>query len=431
MPANWVGGTTAVTQVDTATVSGTWALNDTIRTTLYDESGVSHAVTSTSTGTVIETNVIDPHIADLNNSSDILFARTTWAKATSTTFTGTADLAGRPISGNIVSLNPAINRAVSSVPVGSGLVGGSTSLTPWAQTTANVGPNDGLTAANWSAGSLPADNDTVLFLPHATDVDFAGRPVSYDLLYGLDHSSIDLKSLKIGRSYRGTIGDSIGEHYFVIDCRWPASTAGVTVIDSSCPAIWLGGTHDAINVAGLPAGQNALQLKGGTIDVLRMLGARVRGKITVADNCPVLAFECFGANMDVVIGVETSTFINTINSNGGNWLIERAIRGASNDGVFTSTGGTYRHTIGLVTVINNYGGIFYYNGSGTLAALNNYAGTTSFEENIQGSVTVSAAKIWSGQILDKSGLANVIYSANVIVYGGSVSSDTATTQQQT
>jgi len=38
--------------------------------------------------------------------------------------------------------------------------------------------------------------------------------------------------------------------------------------------------------------------------------------------------------------------------------------------------------------------------------------------------------IWSGQILDKSGLQNVVYSANVIVYGGSVSSETAVTLQQ-
>ena len=94
-------------------------------------------------------------------------------------------------------------------------------------------------------------------------------------------------------------------------------------------------------------------------------------------------------------------------------------------------GGPGGHTIGAIDQLDMYGGIFYANSSSDLTELNNYAGTTSFEENIQAGITVVAAKIWSGQILDKSGLGNVVYSNNVIVFGGSVTSDTATTQSQT
>ena len=430
--ANWIGGTTAVTQVATATVTGVWSSTnpDTITTTLYDESGVARTVTTNATGSSIETNVIDPHVVDLNNSTDEIFARSTWAKGSSTTITGTADVAGRPISGNLAATDPAINRPLGSeVTAGSGAVSAT-----WANTTANAGPNDGLTGTNWKdAGvgtGIPADSDTMLFLPHPTDVNPDGTPRSYDLLYGLDHSGIVLVSLKIGRSYKGVIGDPAGKHHFAIDQTNGGST-GVTVIDSSSPSIWLKGPADAINVAGLPRGEDALHLGGGagTIAVLRLLGPRVLGKIHVEDNCPISTIECINAHMDVVMGVETGTVVGVFKSNSGNWLIEREL--GTGTTIATITGGTYKHTIGAVNQIDLFGGTFDYNGEGTLAVLNVYGGVFNLEDNIEELVTISAAKIWGGQILDKSGLQNVVYTANVIVYGGSVTSDTATTQAQT
>ncbi len=425
--ANFVGGTTAVTQVDTGTVGGTWAASDTIRTTLYDESGLARTVTTTATSSTIETGVIDPHVIDLNASTDEIFARTTWAKGSSTTITGTADIAGRPISGNNSATDPAINRALGSVPSGSG-----TFSATFAQTTANAGPNDGLTAANWKDGlggtGLPADTDTMLFLPHPIDVDAAGKPLSYDLRYGLDHSGIVLASLGIGRSYKGIIGDPAGKHHFTIDVT---SGSAVTVIDSGSPSIWIKGAHDEMNVAGLPRGEDALHLGGsaGTIAILRLLGPRVLGKVHVEDNCPVTDWECINAHMDVVVGVETTTKIGQFISTSGNWLIERAFdAGTSVARIF---GGTYVHTIGIMERLDLFAGMFHYNGEGTLTALNVYGGDFNLENNIEEAVIITTAKIWGGRILDKSGLKNVTYTNNVIVYGGTVTSDTATTQSQT
>ncbi len=427
--SNWIGGATAVTHVMTGTITQTWANTDVIKTQIWLENGTEQSVSTTVSGFVsIENQVRNTHLTDLQNSVLSEFAKVTWTASGTVAIVATAKLAGRPISGNKPSRTTKENELENDATG----VGGN-GINTWVNTTANAGPNDGNTAANWG-GTAPVNTNTVLILPHPTDLDIAGKPVSYDLLYGLDHSDKNLNSFKVGRSYTASIGDALRGFHFKIDCT--TASPSVTVIDTGGPATWIAGAHTAINISGLPIGQDAFNLGGGegTTTTLRLLGSRVLGKVTIQDACPVVNFECFGANMDVEIGTEVTTKINSFTSNAGNWLIERAIDAGDpindNDGVTIVTGGIYRHTIGIIEQLDVYGGIFFYNGSGTLTRLNNFAGVTSFEENIQASVTVTNASIWSGRIIDKSGLSNVVYTNDVIVFGGSVTSDTATTQAQ-
>ena len=150
----WKGGTAGVAQVATNTVGGVWANNDTIITQILDENGLNaQTVSSTATGSNIETNVIDVHVIDLNNSVLSFFAAITWAKVTSTTLKGTADVAGVPLSGGASASN--LNRPTCSVGVGSGNV--STTLV---DTTTNAGPNDWNSTANWVGTTLPTSDDT-------------------------------------------------------------------------------------------------------------------------------------------------------------------------------------------------------------------------------------------------------------------------------
>ena len=424
---NFIGGATKVVQVATGTVTGVWANGNTIRTTLLKEDGTTpQTVTSTATGSNIETNVIDVHVVDLNNSSETLFAETTWAKGSSTTITGTKDsaFAGVPISGGI-----GVNRPTGSVPSGSGGFSAT-----WADTTTNSGPNDINTNANYTddevANNTPTNDEDVKLLPHPTDTDLGGRAVSYDLRYGLNQSGLTngLRTLRQPRSFRGIIGDPAQGFYYTTDVN-PSTGTGIITINSSSPSTWLKGTHDVINIAGLPAGEDALHLHGGTISKLRMLGPQIIGKITIEDNCIVVAIESLGANMEVEIGTQTGTPLSTLIINGGVWRIHRAINQGT--GTITLLGGTIHHMVGNIEIVNNYGGTIFFNSTGVIANLNNYAGISNFEQNTSAGITVTNAKIWSGQILDKSGLKNVNWATDIIVYGGTASSDTASTQAQT
>lgn len=61
--------------------------------------------------------------------------------------------------------------------------------------TANAGPHDWSTAANWSGGAVPVNADDVFF-----------RNTSSPVLWGLDQSAVTLASLAIEQSFTGVIG---------------------------------------------------------------------------------------------------------------------------------------------------------------------------------------------------------------------------------
>ena len=198
---NWIGGTTAAANVQSLTVGGTWAAGNTVRTTMTAEDGsTTQAVTTSAASSTIETGVVDPHITDLNNSSQSLFSAVTWVKTGTTVVQGTADIAGVPFT------------MAGTVPAGSGTYGSLSTVV------ANAGPNDWNTAANFTEADettapVPGARDDVKILPHPTDEDNAGNPISYDVLYGLDQSAIDLNTLRIPKSYRGSIGDSVNGYF--------------------------------------------------------------------------------------------------------------------------------------------------------------------------------------------------------------------------
>jgi len=417
---NWIGGAAKSTHVMTATIANTWAGADTIRTEIIDEGGNTKFVQTTTTSSTIETGVLDPHLADLQADTQTVFAAVTWTKSGTDKIVATAKLSGKPLSGG----------SVTNVVVDASTTAGNGDVT-WALTTASAGPHDANTDANWTdatpaAQASPTDDDDVKILPHPTDVDFAGNPISYPILYGLDQSSIDLKTFRVGRSYEGQLGDPIQGFFFQIDCKWPAGASGKTVIDSRATAIWLKGSHDEINIAGSPAGKDAIRLAGGTISLLRLIGSRILGKTTIIDSTIVPAIEAFGFGGEVEIGTETGTPTTSIDLDGGRWVINRPITGGG-VGRLRVMGGEVIHNVGDVTLADNYGALMFLNSGGTIAKLENHNGTTNFEQNKKHQIIVSAAEIWAGQILDQSGLANVSWSADIIKHGGLVLSDTGTT----
>ena len=423
--ANWIGGASKTTHVMTLTYAQTWTASDTMKTDIRDENGELYSVTSTATSGTIETGVRDIHLADLQAESvKIVFAAITWTSSGTDAIVATAKITGKPLSGN--NTGPLTHLIIDTSTIN----GDGTAV--WVNTTDNSGPNDAGTAANWvtNAGAttgFPIDDEDVLFLPHPTDLDPGGNPVSYDLLYGLDVSNSDVNSLRIGRSYKGAIGDAANEWYFRLHVT-SNDSAGETVIDTNSPSMWLRGNHTSLIVAGLPLGNDVLHLGAGTITTMRLIGNRVRGKITAANACVINTIISIGASMRVELGTDTVTGITTATIDGGSWISHRKF--IADTSVLTILGGTFSHMIGEIVTINNYGGLLFLNSNATFAKINHFSGTTSFEQNISSGPTVTNIDLFSGQILDKSGLGNVTYSNPIKVYGGSATSDTAQTQQQ-
>ena len=180
----WIGGATAVAQVQTIRFTTSEAGN-TVTITLTAEDGSTQAVTHTVADTNNNTTASAVQSA-LASSSLSLFSRLTYTVSTDTV-TITADLAGRPFK-----------LAVSD--------NGNTAYTV-ATTTANAGPNDFGTAANWSLGSVPVDEAIVYFTEGSNDV-----------LYGLiPDPTLQLDQFIVGPGYTGNIGTQTAP--LKIDCN--------------------------------------------------------------------------------------------------------------------------------------------------------------------------------------------------------------------
>lgn len=155
----WLGRAPAVSQVRTFTFAGVWLAGETVTVT-YGTRSWTYTLTSAVIATFLP--LLDAAYDALDADQYPEHAEQT-AGSTATTFTLTADTAGKPFSATI-STNSA-----------GGTIDGASSSGGVA-TTANSGPNDVSVPANWSGAALPVNNDTVAIDPDADD----------DLLYGLE-----------------------------------------------------------------------------------------------------------------------------------------------------------------------------------------------------------------------------------------------------
>lgn len=176
----WIGGTTAVTQVETYTPANV-EIGDIFTLTATSEDGTTTKAISYTAGAATVKDVVEGLTAAWNASLDPLCTGIT-ATEDDSVLTLTADSAGVPFY-----------VAPSTTNVGGGT--NNQTLTR-AVVTANIGPRDFNTAANWSGG-VPVDTNDVVF-----------ESGSWDLLYGLYQTSVDLNSLMFKTSYTGMVGQA-------------------------------------------------------------------------------------------------------------------------------------------------------------------------------------------------------------------------------
>ena len=165
----WLGTAPAVAQVSTAVITG-YDVTTTYTVTIggIPVSVIGQGGTAATTATALR--------AALNASTHPYFSAITWS-GSSADITGTADTAGVPFV------------AASSVAGGAGTFGA------FSTTTANAGPSDWSTAANWSGGVAPVSTDDIIIEGNDRNI-----------MWGLDQNAVDLTSLKIMQSYTGKIG---------------------------------------------------------------------------------------------------------------------------------------------------------------------------------------------------------------------------------
>jgi len=168
----WEGGSPAVAQISTFTVVDTWATGD-IGTLTCGAQSVSYTLEATQTPTAMAEGLV----AAWNASTAGEVAEVT-ATSAAAVITLTADTAGVPFT--VTS---------SETTAGDGTIGDQV------DSTANSGPNDYGTAANWSTGLVPANDEDVVF-----------ENSSVSCLYGLAVSGVTVDTVTQKQSFTGHLG---------------------------------------------------------------------------------------------------------------------------------------------------------------------------------------------------------------------------------
>lgn len=369
----WQSGAPAVAQVDTITVSGDWATNDTATITCALKS-----ITFTVAGTQTAAAVVTGLVAAWNASTVPEHAEITAADGAGDTITMTADTAGVPFTIS-VSENTAGTGALSN-----------------AATTASAGPDHWSTAANWDTGAVPVNTNDVF-----VDTTFGS------IYYGLAQSGVTLASLKFVNCSTGTVGLpevnaagypeyrdtylAIGATLLKFDCdsgrikvnTGTAQTAASvlnagTALETDIPSLLWKGTHASSTVDVLKGSFGAAALPGEVATILTL-------KIGYRDSLETDA--------DVYLG--SGVTLGTVTKNGGQLHCDNTTAALT---ALTQTAGEtwIDGKTNAVTALNIYGGPVHYNTSGTLTAgVVGGNATLDFRGDMRAK-TVSAIQVYAG-----------------------------------
>lgn len=354
----WIGGTTAVAQVDFLTPGGTIEAGDLFVVTLTGENGTTASISGAASGTTVKTvcDVLGPLLVASTNT---LFAAVTWTEDDAKII-GTAKVAGVPF-----------HCTVSTTEAGGGAADDQTFTR--SASVANAGPYDYSTAANWDTGIVPgASASQNVYIEDAT------------IYYGLDHSAAaeTLSSLNITHSVVGANGATgmaasylqtkativeIGYNYgpgtisqsAPINLSLGATASTVTIHNTGTNAT---STLAAVRIKANEA-TTVITVKKGKVGI-----ANEPGETTTVATINVSYVNQVDSDADVFIG--SGVTLTTLMMTGGECLLRCA-------GTTVSVFAGNLTTIGsgAITTLNLDGGNCESNSSGTITAANVYSGT--------------------------------------------------------
>lgn len=190
----WLGQSPAVAQRSQAQCTGTIGNPDTYQCVVNGEV-INSFVSSGSTTCLI---LVQALASGFNAATGKAYARG---------ITATGYTTGGLIYLDFVSDIPGNPHAVSV-----NATGASPTFPAFADTIANVSPNDWANAVNWSGGVVPIAADDVVF-----------RDSTVPVLWGLDQAAVTLASLVIEQTYTGTIG--LNQRQYVTGANGAADTS--------------------------------------------------------------------------------------------------------------------------------------------------------------------------------------------------------------
>jgi hypothetical protein len=377
----FIGGATAVKQKDTLTVGGTVETDDVFIMTLTAENGETQ-ILSVVAGSTNTTTVAATIAAAWNASSQSLFAAIT-ATPSSATIACEADTAGVPFY-----------LAVSTTETGGGAADDQTFTS--AATTANAGPYDFNTAANWSSGAVPgAVADSTVYIEDGT------------ILYGLDQTgaSNNLVALYITRSKIGENGSGGHAHNYlkihspIIDINattgpGTASFLSPVNIDAdnvqTAVTVWNSGTNSTTTE---PSVRVMGSDNSNTLTVYKGIVGVAQGTGETATFATITISYIGNQSTDAAVYGGSGLTVTTIVKDGGTLILRSAATTLTqNAGTLTTYGS------GTITTGNIYGGTFYGNSTGTITALNISGATVDFTRS-QAARTVTTLKLDPGSTL--------------------------------
>lgn len=365
----WIGGASASAQVYDYTPANV-EVDDVFTLTATAEDG-STTVAINFTATAASVANVTAGIADEWNSSTNSLCTGITATDMATKVRLTADEPGVPFS-------------VASSAVDGG--GADTQTFTAAQVTANSGPHDFNTAANYEGAAAPSDSDALRVTGNI------------DIRYGLDQSDIQLASLHVGREYKGSIGDAANGYYLIID-------ATDVNVNTSGAFVYLNGNLDTVKVLSTASGDGRVKLDGD-VDDLYIQSRDVRGEITCAASMTLDNVYISGADRSrVTIGTSVAS-LDLIEMDSGQVDCSASIANVN------IAGGVYKQTDGAVsgTITTRKSGVLQYNTEGTANAITCYGGVVDLTQSTADAVTITTLTGVYGELRMDSGMDNVTIS---------------------
>jgi hypothetical protein len=354
----WRGGATPIAQVNTFAFAGTWETDDIVRVTIGSKS-VDITAGSATTATVVST--VAAAWAALDAADYPEFAEIT-PSANGTTLTLTATEAGIPFVATLTPLEAGGGAAGAQTIEGAGVA------TTGTAATASSGPRHWNTAANWTGGAVPANGDDAYLEDNEDNISF-----------GLAQSGVTLANLYVLASFEGTLGLPDDN-----EAGYPEYRDTYLAIGATIQYIGEGpGTGSGRIRINNGAAQTALVVRNTGSPLDDNTGAVV-WKGTHASN----VVSCFGGSLDIAhnneevatvatlrvanaeVRVGEGTTLTTCYQEGGTVLCHAAFT------TLHKSSGTFNHTGGNITTVNNNTGAFAWHSAGTIATYNGFAGSS-------------------------------------------------------
>lgn len=253
--------------------------------------------------------------------------------------------------------------------------------------------------ANWSASTVPVDDDDVIIANSDTDL-----TTNLDQLPG--GTEVDLASLKVAESYTGNLGSSGNPLKIASAETWIAGAGDVYLEGATShdlPLIHVDKPGSFSKVANLAGYIGEVNVKRGRCEI----AANFNGDVTLTFRC--LFRNQQGQDAELIIGA-------------GGTVAELVVTGGRvvNDSAITTirlSGGSFKTTTGAITTGYQYGGTFYWENDETITTLYGYGGKFDATGNTQVQTTPTVTNVYgfSGWTADlRNGIGTISWGASVL-----------------